>query len=340
MATVGALAKLVGGEVHGDSDRAVDDLADLSSAGPRHLSFLANPRYLKDFQQTRAAAVLVGQVQNGTPCTQIVCADPYLAMAQVATALHPPRQFAAGVHPDAHVSPEAQVDPTACVRPGAVVDEGARVGARTVLDCGSYVGARAVVGDDCLLHSGSRVLDRCVLGDRVILQAGAIIGSDGFGYAVDKATGRRHKIPQVGIAVLEDDVEIGANSTVDRATFGVTRIGAGSKVDNLVQLAHNVVLGRDCVIVSQTGIAGSTELGDRVIVGAQGGLVGHVKLADDVVLAARAGVHQNIDKPGVYSGAPCMPHRQWLKTIMTLPQLPELRRRLRELEARIASTSV
>jgi UDP-3-O-[3-hydroxymyristoyl] glucosamine N-acyltransferase len=264
-----------------------------------------------------------------------VCADPYLAMAHIATAFHPAPAHAPGCEPGSLVA--GAVDPSATVCAGAVVEAGASVGARTVVMAGAFVGRDARVGDDCLLHPGARVLTRCLLGARVILHAGAVIGSDGFGYALDKATGRRHKIPQVGIVEVGDDVEIGANSTVDRATFGSTRIGAGTKIDNLVQIAHNVVLGRDCVVVSQTGIAGSTVVGDRVVIGAQGGIVGHISIASDVMLGARAGVSSSIDTSGVYSGTPVMPHRQWLKVAMAQQAVPELRRRVRELESRLAA---
>ncbi|HET6345939.1 MAG TPA: UDP-3-O-(3-hydroxymyristoyl)glucosamine N-acyltransferase, partial [Myxococcota bacterium] len=313
----------------------IEDIADLASAGPSHISFLASRRYLDAFRRTRAGAVLVPEPLDGAPCPLIVCADPYLAMAHIATAFHPTPSFAPGCEPGAHVA--GVVDPTATVCVGAVVEPGASVGPRTVLMAGAFVGRDASLGEDCLLHPGARVLARCRVGARVILHTGAVIGSDGFGYALDKATGRRHKIPQVGIVEVGDDVEIGANSTVDRATFGSTRIGAGTKIDNLVQIAHNVVLGRDCVVVSQTGIAGSTVVGDRVVIGAQGGVVGHISIASDVMLGARAGVASSIDTAGVYSGTPVMPHRQWLKVAMAQQAVPELRRRVRELESRLAA---
>ena len=334
MARVSELAALVGGTVVGDGAREIHDVADLASAGPDHVSFLANPKYRDQALSTRAGAVLVAHAIEGATATQIVVADPYLALARIASHLHPPPRYAAGVEPGALVDPGATVDPTATVRRGAIVEAGARVGARTILEPGCYVGARAAVGADCLLYPGVRVLARCRVGDRVILHAGVVLGSDGFGYAPD-ASGRRHKIPQVGIVVLEDDVEIGANTTVDRATFGETRIGRGTKIDNLVQIAHNVVLGEDCVIVSQTGISGSTRVGRRVVMGGQTGIAGHLSIADDVMLGARSGVASTIEHAGVYSGTPIVPHRQWLKSAIATQQLPELRARVRELERRI-----
>jgi UDP-3-O-[3-hydroxymyristoyl] glucosamine N-acyltransferase len=335
MATVGQLAGILGGTVIGDAAREVCGVADLGSAGPEHLSFLANPKYQSAFAATRAGAVLVAKAIDNPHTTLLVCGDPYLALAKLANAFYPPKQYAPGVEAGAFVVAGAIVEPTATIRVGAVVDSGARVGARTVIGPGAYVGCDAVVGADCLLHPGARVLTRCRLGDRVILKPGAVIGSDGFGYAPD-ASGHRHKIPQLGTVVLEDDVEIGANTTVDRATFGETRIGTGTKIDNLVQIAHNVVLGEDCVIVSQSGIAGSTKLGKHVVMGGQGGVVGHIHITDGVMLGARTGVANSIDTPGIYSGSPAIPHRQWLKVAVAQQSVPELRAKVRELERRLA----
>lgn len=334
MATVGSLASFVDGKVIGDPDREIQDVADLQSAGPKDISFLSNDKYMRQFVATGAGAVLVAAEIDAAPCVLVVCDNPYLAMARIAVELHPPPVWPAGVEVGAQVSNEAQVDPTATIRVGAVVDADVRIGPRTIVGAGCYVGIGARIGADVLLHPGAKILDRCILDDRVILQAGAVIGSDGFGYAPGDG-GKRHKIPQVGIVHLESDVEIGANCTVDRATFGVTRIGSGTKIDNLVQIAHNVVTGSDCVVVSQTGIAGSTTLGDRVIIGAQVGIVGHVHITDDVMLGARSGVANDIKTSGIFSGAPTMPHRKWLKMTMAQQVVPELRRRVRALEKKL-----
>ncbi len=336
MATVGSLAALVGGSVLGDADREIDDVADLESAGPRHVSFLANPKYQAAVACTAAGAVLVRRRIEKAKAALIICGDPYLAMAQIAQHLHPEPRPDAGIEAGAHVSAQAEVDSSATVRVGAIVEAGATIGARSIIGPGSYVGARARLGADVRLHPGVRVLDRCVVGNRCILHAGVVIGSDGFGYAPD-SEGRRHKIPQVGIVILEDDVEIGANTTIDRATFGQTRIGAGTKIDNLVQIAHNVQTGSHCIIVSQTGIAGSTRLGSRVIVGAQGGIVGHLEIADGVMFGARSGVVSSVTEPGIYSGTPVIPHKKWLRVAIAQQTLPELRHRVRELEERLAA---
>ncbi len=331
MPTLEALAQVVGGKVLGDPHYEIRDLADLQNAGATDISFLANPKYLSQFSATKAGAVLVAKEIENAHTHIIVCANPYLAMAQIATALHPAPTHQRGISERAYVHPSADVDPTATVRPLAFVDEGAKVGARTVIEGGAHVGRNVILGDDVLLHPGAKVLDRCTVGHRCILHAGAVIGSDGFGYAPD-AEGVRHKIPQVGVVQLGDDVEIGANTTIDRATFGVTKIGRGTKIDNLVQIAHNVKLDENCVAASQSGIAGSATIGKRVVIGAQVGVVGHIEVQDDVVLAARAGVTKGISKAGTYAGFPATPHREWLRFVANQRSIPEIKRKIRLLE--------
>ncbi len=331
MPTVDTLAALVKGRVLGDGTRVIEDLADLQSAGPTHLSFLANPRYASLFEETRAGAVLVASEIPAPHTTLILCDDPYLAMARIGAHLHPSPSYEAGIEPGAVVHPDAVVHPSATVRATCVVESGATVGARARLEPGAYVGRNAVIGDDVLLHPGARVLDRCRVGARSILHAGVVIGSDGFGYAPN-AAGERIKIPQVGVVELGEEVEIGANTTIDRATFGVTRIGDGTKLDNLVQIGHNVELGEHVVMASQSGIAGSTRLGSRVVVGAQAGLTGHIAVSDDDMLAARAGVTKPITESGVFGGFPAKPHRQWLREEANQRAIPELKRRVRHLE--------
>ena len=328
---VGELAERIDATVHGDASLIITAVRELRTAGCGHLSFLTHPRYLDQLQQTEASAILVREPYPQVRCTQLQCKNPYLAMAQACQILHAPPAPASGIAQGAHVNDSAHVDPGACVRPGAVVEAHARIASGCVLHPGAYVGRGATLGPDCILHPGAKVLDGCILHARVILQAGAIVGSDGFGYAQD-GQGRHHKIPQMGHAVLEDDVEIGANSCVDRATFCRTLIGAGTKIDNLVQVAHNVSLGRDCIVVSQAGIAGSTKVGDRVMLGAQSGLSGHLEIASNTLFAARAGVIASIKSAGTYGGFPAMPHDQWLKMTAHQRRLGTLRQRVQQLE--------
>ncbi|HEY7515321.1 MAG TPA: UDP-3-O-(3-hydroxymyristoyl)glucosamine N-acyltransferase, partial [Vicinamibacteria bacterium] len=262
--TLSELAARVGGEVQGDPLLRLDAVAALEDAGPSQISFFANRKYRKAFEASRAGAVIVERDEDVPAGRSVLRASPaYLAVARISTHFHPQREAlpevspAAVVHPTARVHASAQVMPLACVGPGA------EVGARTIVFPGAHVGQDARVGEDCLLYHNVVIRERCVVGSRVILQPGCVIGSDGFGFALDLGAegGPRHfKVPQAGIVVVEDDVEIGANSCVDRATLGVTRIGRGAKIDNLVQIAHNVEVGPLSILASQVGIAGSTKL--------------------------------------------------------------------------------
>ena len=323
------VAELVGAKADGPEVEGLVGLKGLDEATARDVTFLANPKYEAMAAQTHARVLLAQARPTGYTGTVLLCELPYLAMATLAKALISPSI-------PANISPEASIDPTAClgtevtVAPLARIDQGATIGSGTIIHSQAFIGRDAVIGENVEIHPGAKVLERCHVGNGVILQAGAVIGSDGFGYAPDDE-GVRHKIPQVGIVVLEDHVEIGANTTIDRATFGETRVGKGTKVDNLVQIAHNVVTGKDCVIVSQSGIAGSTKLGDRVIAGAQVGIVGHIEVANDVMLGARAALTKTIKSPGVFSGTPAMPHREWLKYSALRGELPSIRRTLKEL---------
>jgi len=280
--------------------------------------------------------VLVASPEKDARPHQLVCSDPYLAMAKISQAFYPAPIFEAGIHETAFVSETANVDPTAYVGPNAVVMHGATVGPGSVIQAQVYVGNGCTVGSDVRIYPGVRILNRTTLGDRVTLHSGAVIGSDGFGFAPDES-GTRHKVPQVGTVHIEDDCEIGANSTIDRATLGVTRIGAGTKLDNLVQIAHNVELGQHCIMASQSGIAGSTKLGNKVIMGAQSGVTGHVSVCDNTMLAGRSGVISDITKPGIYSGFPSMEHRTWLKYKAQRSKMSELRRTVKRHDQFIAN---
>jgi UDP-3-O-[3-hydroxymyristoyl] glucosamine N-acyltransferase len=338
---VSELAARVGGEVSGDGARLIEGVAALDQAGPVHLSFFSNRKYRQAFEASRAGAVVV-EPEADVPAgrTVIRARNAYLAFARLSTVFHPPPAAVPGIAAEAYVHPSARVHASAQILPLASVGPGARVGARTILHPGVHLGAGAQVGDDCLLHPGVVVRDGCVVGDRVILQPGCVIGSDGFGFAFDpEGDGggpRHHKVPQVGTVVVEDDVEIGANSAVDRAALGVTRIGRGTKIDNLVQIGHNVEVGPLSLLVSQVGVAGSTRLGAGVVVGGQVGIVGHLHIGDGVKIGAQSGVMRDLQPGEVVSGSPSMPHAQWLKSVAALEQLPQLRRELRELERRLA----
>jgi UDP-3-O-[3-hydroxymyristoyl] glucosamine N-acyltransferase len=250
----------------------------------------------------------------------------------------PPEVFKAGVHPSAVIDPSAVFEADqVSIGPHAVVEAGATIGRGTTIGAGCFVGEGVTIGTECRLHPRVTVLRHCRLGDRVILHSGVVIGADGFGFE-QLADGRREKIPQVGTVVLDDDVEIGANSCVDRARFGQTRIGAGTKIDNLVQIAHNVVIGKNCVVAGQTGIAGSARLHDGVTIAAQVGIAGHIEIGTGVVITGQSGVAKSMLEPGVYMGDRAEPIRRMLRIMAAVHQLPELVQRLRSLEKKSAAT--
>ncbi len=333
--TLERLATELGAELSGgDPGAEIGSVATLDEAAPGQLSFLANPKYRPQLATTRATAVLVAPGIPVDGPAALVVPDPYLAFARAVALLHPEPRPEPGVAPGAHVHPGARLGDGVAVLPGAVVGAGAEVGPRTVLHPISVVGDGARVGADCVLHPGAVVRERCVLGDRVILQPGAVVGSDGYGYARDGA--RQFKIPQVGIVVLEDDVEVGANSTIDRAALGETRIGRGTKIDNLVQIAHNVRIGEDCLVVAQVGVSGSSRVGDRVVLAGQAGVVGHIAIGNGCVVGAQSGVGRDLPDGAVVSGSPAFDHKENLRAQAALKRLPQLRQQVKDLERRLA----
>ena len=337
--TTGELAAKLDAELEGSPGVVLRGVADLRAAGEGQLSFAGSPRYLAELAASGAAAVIVPK--------EAVIASPKPALLRVANvnaafaqacglfappAVVPPR----GVHPLALVSPQAQLGENVSVGAFAVVAAGAEIGAGATLYPQTYVGHEAKLGRDCLLYPFASVRERCVLGARVILHNGAVIGSDGFGYVVD-AQGVRTKIPQTGIVVLEDDVEIGANATVDRARFGETRVGKGTKVDNLVMIAHNCVIGEHSVLCSQVGMAGTTTLGKHVICAGQAGLAGHLTVGDGAVIGAQAGVPKDLPGGQMYLGAPAVPRLEFGKSLAHVAGIPKLKEKLKELEIRLAA---
>ncbi len=327
------LAARVGGEVVGDGELHLEGVAALEEAGPAQISFFSNRKYRREFEQSRAGAVVVEpeeEVPAGRAALRVH--NAYLAFAKITTLFNPPARARPEVAPEAVVHPSARVHPSAQVMPLASVGPGAEVGAGTILHPGVQIGEGARVGAGCLLYANVVVREQCVIGDRVILQPGVVIGSDGFGFAFDpegEGQGPRHfKFPQVGIVVVEDDVEIGANTCVDRAALGVTRIGRGTKIDNLVQIAHNVEVGPLSLLVSQVGISGSTKLGMGVVAAGQVGIVGHLKIGDGARIGAQSGVTNDVEAGATVAGSPARPHTAWLKNMASLDHLAEMRREL------------
>jgi UDP-3-O-[3-hydroxymyristoyl] glucosamine N-acyltransferase len=328
------IARLVGAEVVGDGEREVTGVRPLDEAGPEHISSLHNPRYLRQAQASRAGAILVADPSQLEGRDLLVCDEPYLAMARALELMHPLEAPEKGVHPSAVVAPDARLGEGVSIGPCAVIGPGCTIGDRSVIGPSCVLGPGVELGEDCLLHPRVVIEQDCRVGSRCILQAGVVIGSDGYGFAT--VGGVHHKIPQVGIVVIEDDVELGANVCVDRATMGETRIGRGTKVDNLVQIAHNVKVGEGCLLVAQVGISGSTIVGHHVTFAGQSGASGHLKIGDNVVVGAKSAAYRDVPENSFVTGVPARPHAEWLKANANLYRLEALRTRVQELEERIA----
>ncbi len=331
--TVEQVARLVGGLLVGRTSAVVRRIAPLESAGPEDLSFVANRRYLAYLQGTRAAAVLVSEpLASEVPpgLTHIRVADAHAALSHVLPALTPDEVHGGGIHPTAIVAPGAELADEVSIGPYAVIGEGARVGANTYIGAHAVIGQRVRVGAHCLLHPHVTVYPGVQLGDRCIIHSGARLGADGFGFAY--SDGAHRKIPQVGGCRIGDDVEIGANTTIDRGSLGDTLVGSGTKIDNLVHLGHNVQVGRDVIIVAQTGISGSTTIGDGAVLGGQVGIAGHLTVGAGARVGAQAGVIGDVAPGETVSGYPARPHQQAMRAYAALFRLPEYLRKLRSLE--------
>jgi UDP-3-O-[3-hydroxymyristoyl] glucosamine N-acyltransferase len=331
--TLAELAGRLGGEVDGNGDRVITGVASLKDAGPGDLTFVAGSRYQEEFSSTGAGAVIAGAKLEAPGRDLLRVANPHLAFAQVVDLFFPPHKPSPGVHPSAVVEEEAVIDPSAAVAAFCFVGRGSRVGAGTVLGPYCHVGPWSSIGTDTLLHPRVTLLDRSVIGCRVTIHSGTVIGSDGFGYVFDGLEHR--KIPQVGRVEIADDVEIGACVTIDRATVGATRIGKGTKIDNLVQIAHNVEVGEKAVIVAQVGIAGSTRIGNGALIGGQVAIAPHLVVGDGARLAARTGVLRDVPAGETMSGNGPLPHRQWLRSEAAFVKLPEIRQTVKDLLKRV-----
>jgi len=331
--TLGELAERVAGEVSGDRSRRVSGVRTLESAEAGDLSFLTHPRYARAARESRAGAILVGRGVEVPGHDLLVVEHPSLALAQVLVLVHPPSRPAPGIHPTAIVAPGAEVDPSASLGAYVVLGAGARIGANCVLHPHVVVGENCRLGAGVVLHPHVVLYAQVVLGDDCEVHAGTVLGSDGFGYAT--VGGVHHKIPQVGRVEIGERVEIGALTAVDRALLGSTSIGAGSKIDNLVQVGHNVEVGRACVLCGQAGIAGSARLGDGVVLAGQSGVVGHVELGRGVQVAAKSAVLGPVEAGRVVAGIPAVEISVWRRTQAVQRRLAELWRRLRAIERRL-----
>ncbi len=334
--TLQQLAEMSGGELTGDAARVVSGAASLAEAMEGEITFFADPRYLPLLRKTRASAAFVpADFSEAIQPAQIRVAHPAKAFQQVVVAFAPrPIRFAPGVHATAVVAEEAQLGARVSIQPHAVIEAGARIGDDTVIGANSYVGHEVVIGAHCMIYPQVAIRERSIIGSRVILHSGAVIGADGFGFEI--VEGRPQKIPQIGIVQIDDDVEIGANVTIDRAKFGRTWIKQGVKIDNLVQIAHNVVIGSHSVIAAQAGIAGSSRVGDQVMIGGQVGVTGHVEIGDRNMVAAKAGVSKNLPPDGgAWWSTPAIPLREAKEQLAWIHRLGKLFARVKALEKKL-----
>ncbi len=327
------LAELVGGQVVGDAQVEIRRVSTIDQASEGDLTFLTNPKYLPYLAKCEASAIIVATGVEHAGKNLLVCSNPYLAFAKIQTLLQGETYPAVGIMSGAYIAESAQLGRNVSIYPGCVIGENVVIGANSMLFPNTVIYDDVTIGSDCLIHAGCLVREQTQLGDRVILQPGAVIGSDGFGFAPDG--GSYYKIPQVGIVVLEDDVEIGSCCCIDRAALGETRIKKGCKLDNMVQVAHNVELGEDSVIAAQTGFSGSCKIGRHATFGGQSAVTGHVKLGDNITIAGKGGATGSLDGDQVYSGTPAIPHKQWLKSSLIFGKLPEMRREMSALRRRL-----
>ncbi len=327
------ITALVGGTLNGDASIEITALNGIAEAGPGQLTYVAQRKYLKRLAESKASAVLVSEAVNA-PCAQIVVRNPALAFARLLHEFHPAKRPAAGVDARAVVGKDVRLGENVVVSQFVSIGDGTKIGDNTVLHPGVVVGENCTLGANCVLHASVTLYPGTVLGENVILHAGVVIGADGFGYTPDEKM-EHFKIPQVGNVVIEDDVEIGANSCVDRAALGTTRVKRGTKIDNLVQIAHNCTVGEHSILVAQSGVAGSSDLGRYVVLAGQAGVADHVTVGDQAILTARAGTFRNLDGGQAYGGNPAIPLSEWKRYVTLFPRLPEMARKMKDLESRL-----
>jgi UDP-3-O-[3-hydroxymyristoyl] glucosamine N-acyltransferase len=332
------LAERLGCRLEGDGEIDIVRVATIQDAGPGDITFLANPKYESALKATRASAILLKDDAPPAPCAMLRTRDPYLAFARAVGLFAPQWRPSPGVHAMAAVAANARIGRDVSIGAFVAVAEEVTIGDNTVIFPNVTIGPGARIGSDCVIHSNVSIRERVTVGNRVVLQNGVVVGGDGYGF-VRRGDGTYEKIPQVATVVLEDDVEIGANTTIDRPAVGETRIQAGTKLDNLVQIGHGVRVGRNVLMAAQVGIAGSTEIEDDVTFGGQVGVGGHLSIGRGAVAVGQSGVTNSLDPGAMVAGYPAIDSREWRKSSVIFRRLPELKKRIEELEARLAEVT-
>jgi UDP-3-O-[3-hydroxymyristoyl] glucosamine N-acyltransferase len=327
--TLAEIAAFLGGTVIGADDVIINDVRSIEEANEGDITFIANKKYLKKLMTTKASAILVSPQTEAEGKNLIVVSNPYAALGKLLTHFYPLKHGHSGLSPDAHIEDGAMVSPEATIFPRVFIGSGAKIGKGTVIYPGVFIGSHTSIGENSIIYANVTVYHSCVIGNRVVIHSGVVIGADGFGFA-SPGEGNT-KIPQVGFVQIDDDVEIGANTTIDRATLGRTWIQRNVKIDNLVQIAHNVVIGENSAIAAQVGISGSTKLGKGVMIGGQTGIVGHINIGDKVMITAASKIHKDIKSGEIVGGAPQMPYKEWLQVEACRSKLPEMRATLKDL---------
>lgn len=333
--TLGEIAKIIGGELKGDSRIVITGISGIKEAREGEITFLANSKYASLMDTTCASAIIASREVNHSKKPLVLTDNPSYAFAKVVNIFSPGEvKLVSGVHRTAIIHPSVKLGKEVNIGPYAVLEEGVEIGDGSTISAGCYVGHNVKIGKKCIIFPNVSIRERVEIGNRVIIHSGTVIGSDGFGFATVK--GVQEKIPQIGTVTIEDDVEIGANVTIDRARFDRTVIGKGTKIDNLVQIAHNVVIEENCIIVAQAGISGSTTIGKGAILAGQAGIVGHIYIGEGAIIAAQAGVTKNVPPHTKVSGYPAKPHSEAKRVNACVQKLPQLYKKIKELESKIA----
>ena len=327
------LADLVNGDVAGDETTLITGIKSIDQANKGEITFISEKKYLSMVNTTQASALIVTPDFKDSKIPLLFVENPYLAYAKIATFFHSKPVQGRGIDRNAVIGKNAEIGEDVSIYPFVYVGDNVKIEERVSLYPGVFIGNDVHIGEDTIIHANVSVREGCQIGKRVIIHCGTVIGSDGFGFAKDGK--KYHKIPQIGIVQIDDDVEIGANNTIDRAAFGRTWIKRGVKTDNLVQVGHNVTVGENTVLVAMVGISGSTEIGKNCVIAGQVGIGGHLKIGDNVTVGAQSGVTKNIASNQIVSGLPAIPHKEWLRSQISITKLPKIRKTLKELELRI-----